>query len=82
MITSPFKLGWLQCQIANGSCASLNRALTSNGWIRQIPDLWVRPAVPYDKITERIADIRHAVPPAANLRFIWFTDYQIGRAHV
>lgn len=77
---SPFKLGWLQCHINNGSCAALRRALKSNGWMPMGNNLWMRPGVKHDQREARIADIRHAVPPAANLRFVWVTDHQWGES--
>jgi CRISPR/Cas system-associated protein endoribonuclease Cas2 len=63
------------------AAARFRRYLDQTGWFKIGRELWARPChrAGFNGIVE---DVSPHVPPGANVRFVWITDYQWGKSRV
>lgn len=76
-----YNTGWLQAMIAPGmSQPKLTRALKAQGWIKMQAGLWMRPCVRVSAQDIHIEALKPFLPCAANVRIMFVTDSQWGKA--
>jgi len=89
IMKSPFKCGWAWIISSmpsltpseKSAAARFRRYLRETGWFKLAAQVWARPC-PRSSFGALVKEVAPYVPPAANVRLIWITDYQWGESQV